>query len=154
MWLDFTNQGAFVSAWDSSASLKIVYVGGSPGLVVMGGDSYSKGREFESRHCILSGHFLKYLFVVKFVMCVWEDEHKNGKEAEVGLFKKCLAFAGNISVWIIGVIFFRANASARRRRRASSLATWIRIGTSPSSSSSTRWTWRGSSSTWRSVWTG
>ena len=32
--------------------------GGSPGLVVMGGDSRFKGREFESRHRILDGHFL------------------------------------------------------------------------------------------------
>ena len=32
-------------------------VGGSPGLVVMGGDSCSKGLEFESWHCILDGHF-------------------------------------------------------------------------------------------------
>ena len=33
-------------------------VGGSSGLVVMGGgDSCSEGREFESRHHILDGHF-------------------------------------------------------------------------------------------------
>ena len=32
-------------------------VGGSPGLVVMGGDSHSRGREFESQHRILDGHF-------------------------------------------------------------------------------------------------
>ena len=32
-------------------------LGGTPGLVVMGGDSCSKGCEFESRHCILDGHF-------------------------------------------------------------------------------------------------
>ena len=30
---------------------------GSPGQVVMGGDSCSKGRGFESQHCILDGHF-------------------------------------------------------------------------------------------------
>ena len=38
--------------------------------MVMGGDSRSKGCEFESQHRILDGHFLTYLFVVKFVMCV------------------------------------------------------------------------------------
>ena len=32
--------------------------GGSPGQVVMGGDSCSKGREFGSWHHILDGHFL------------------------------------------------------------------------------------------------
>ena len=43
--------------------------GGSPGLVVMGGDSCSKGLEFESWHHILDGHFSQP-FVVKFVMWV------------------------------------------------------------------------------------
>ena len=36
-------------------------VGGSPGLVVMGGDSCSKGREFDSRHSILDGHFFTFM---------------------------------------------------------------------------------------------
>ena len=36
---------------------------GSPGLVVMGGDSCSKGHEFESRHRILDGHFFTYLLL-------------------------------------------------------------------------------------------
>ena len=42
-------------------------LGGSPGLVVMGGDSCSKGCEFESRDRILDGHYFTYLFVVKIV---------------------------------------------------------------------------------------
>ena len=37
--------------------------------MVMGVDSYSKGREFKSRHLILDGHF-SHLFVVKIVMYV------------------------------------------------------------------------------------
>ena len=47
-------------------------LGGSPGLVFMGGDSCSKGHEFESRHRILDGHDnFSHLFVVKIVMmCV------------------------------------------------------------------------------------
>ena len=32
-------------------------MGGSLGLVVIGGDSCSKGRGFKSQHCILHGHF-------------------------------------------------------------------------------------------------
>ena len=39
--------------------------GGSPGLVVMGGDSCSEGRGFRIR--IQDGHF-PYIFVVKIVM--------------------------------------------------------------------------------------
>ena len=35
-----------------------------------------QGREFQSRQCILDGHFFTYLFVVKFVMCVWKEENK------------------------------------------------------------------------------
>ena len=37
-------------------------LGGSPGLVVMGGDSCAEGRGFESQHCILDGHFHIYLW--------------------------------------------------------------------------------------------
>ena len=45
--------------------------GGSPGLVVMGGDSCSKGRGFESRRRILDGHnIFSHIFVVKIVMFV------------------------------------------------------------------------------------
>ena len=38
-----------------------------PGLVVMGRDSRSEVRRFESQHRILDGHFL-HIFVVKIVM--------------------------------------------------------------------------------------
>ena len=31
--------------------------GGSPGLVVMGGDSCTEGHGFDSQHCVLDGHF-------------------------------------------------------------------------------------------------
>ena len=31
----------------------------------MGGDSRSKGHEFDSRHRILDGHFFTFVFVVK-----------------------------------------------------------------------------------------
>ena len=46
---------------------RVVYKGGSPGLVVMGRDSRSKGRGFESQHRILDGHFSQ-TFVLKIVM--------------------------------------------------------------------------------------
>ena len=38
--------------------------GGNPGIVVMGIDSHSEGRGFESRHCILDGHF-SHIIAVK-----------------------------------------------------------------------------------------
>ena len=53
----------------------------SPGLVVTGGDSCSKGHGFESQYHILDGHFSK-LFVVKIVTFVWKDE----KETRDGAF--------------------------------------------------------------------
>ena len=37
-------------------------MGGSPGLLVMGGDSYPEGRGFESQHCILLGHKNYFIF--------------------------------------------------------------------------------------------
>ena len=39
----------------------IFFLGGSPGLVVMGGYSRSEGCGFESRHRILDGHFFTYI---------------------------------------------------------------------------------------------
>ena len=57
--------------------------GGSPGLVVMGGDSRSKGCGFESRHRILDGHF-SHIFVVKIVLFVWKRPKINEKEAGDG----------------------------------------------------------------------
>ena len=42
---------------------------GSPGLVVMGGYSCSKGRGFESRHCKLDGHnIFLHIVVVRIVI--------------------------------------------------------------------------------------
>ena len=38
------------------AGVRVCIAGRSPGLVVMGGDSHSKGRGFESRCRILDGH--------------------------------------------------------------------------------------------------
>ena len=51
--------------------------------MVMGGGSCSKGREFESQHNILNGHF-SHLFVVKIVM--FETTKINEKEAGDGPF--------------------------------------------------------------------
>ena len=56
----------------------------SPGLVLMGIDSRSKGHGFKSRYRILDGHF-SHLFVVKIVMC-FEKTKINEKEAVVGPF--------------------------------------------------------------------
>ena len=41
-------------------------MGGSPGLVVMGRDSCSKGHGFESWHHILDGHY-SHIIVVQIV---------------------------------------------------------------------------------------
>ena len=57
--------------------------------MVMGGDSCSKGREFESWHCKMDGHFFTYIFVVKFVMCSKKTKI-NEKEDGVGPFFKKL----------------------------------------------------------------
>ena len=65
----------------SSLLTKQVNQGGSPGLMVMGGDSHSKGRGFESRHRILDGHFFTYICHV----CLKRPKI-NKKEAGVGPF--------------------------------------------------------------------
>ena len=44
-------------------------MGGSPGLVVMGGNSGTKGCGFESRGRILDGHnIISHVFVIRIVM--------------------------------------------------------------------------------------
>ena len=78
-------------------------VGGSPGLVVTGGDSFSKGREFESWNRTLDGHFFTYLFVVKFVMCVWKDENKWKRGWGWAIFiKKCVGSLRNRELLLAG----------------------------------------------------
>ena len=50
------NCGSIIAYNVLSESIKFCQLGGSPGLVVMGGDSRSKGHGFQSRRCILDGH--------------------------------------------------------------------------------------------------
>ena len=61
--------------------------GGSPGLVVMGRDSHSKGCGFDSWCRILDGHF-SHLFVVKIVKFVWKDRKKRKKRPVLAHLKK------------------------------------------------------------------
>ena len=60
-------------------------MGGSSGLVVMGGDSCSKGCEFESQHHLLDGHFFTYICCKNCNVCL-KRLKINEKEAEVGPF--------------------------------------------------------------------
>ena len=55
-------------------------LGGSTGLVVMGGDSSSKGCGLKSRHCILDGYF-SHIFVVRVVIIVWGKDKNKQKDA-------------------------------------------------------------------------
>ena len=59
--------------------------GGSPGLVVMGRDSRSCGRGFESRHHILDGHFFTYICCENCNACL-KRPRINEKEAGIGPF--------------------------------------------------------------------
>ena len=61
------------------------YSASSPGLVVMGGYSCSKGRGFQSRYHLLDGHF-SHIFVAK--KLIFEKTKINEKEAH---FKKYYA---------------------------------------------------------------
>ena len=63
-------------------------MGGSPGLVVMGGDSRYKGRGFESRCCMLDGHDIFTLICCKNCIVCLKRPKINEKEAGVGPFKK------------------------------------------------------------------
>ena len=73
--------------------------GWSPGQVVMGGDSCTKGREFKSRHHILDGYF-SHLFVVKnIVMRVWKDKNKL-KKGRAHFLKKIVNAPSREALWI------------------------------------------------------
>ena len=55
---------------------RLVYnrlLGGSPGLVVMGGDLHSGERVFESQCHILDGHFVTLIWCKIVLMFVWKD---------------------------------------------------------------------------------
>ena len=58
-------------------------LGGSPGLVVMGVDSRSKGRGFESQRRILDGHFFTLICCKNCIVCLKRPKI-NKKEAGVG----------------------------------------------------------------------
>ena len=53
-------------------------MGGSPGLVVKGGDTYLKGWEFESQHRILDGHFDINLSEKNTSVCLKRPKIKHG----------------------------------------------------------------------------
>ena len=66
--------------------MKLV-AGGSPGLVVMGGDSCSKGCEFELWHHVQDGHFFTFICCKICIICL-KRLKINEKEAGVGPFFK------------------------------------------------------------------
>ena len=61
--------------------------GGSPGLVVMVDDLCLRGCGFESRRCILDGHFFTFFYCKNCNVCL-KRQKINEKEAAVGLFRK------------------------------------------------------------------
>ena len=60
--------------------------GGSPGLVVTGGDSRFEGCGFVSRCRILDGHFITLICCKIVLIFVWERPKVNEKEAGDGPF--------------------------------------------------------------------
>ena len=79
-----------------------MFIGGSPGLVIMGRDSCSEGCGFKSRHHILDGHFFTYICCKNCNVCLKRPKI-NEKEAGVGPFLKnlCFIFANLVkyTVW-------------------------------------------------------
>ena len=59
--------------------------GGSPGLVVIGGDSRFEGRGFESWRHILDGHFFTLICCKNCIVCL-KRLKINEKEAMIGTF--------------------------------------------------------------------
>ena len=87
--------------WCTHRSLIWDHLGGSPGLVVMGGDSCSKGDGFESQGCILV-EYLSHLFVEK-LQSLFEKTKINEKEAGDGPFFARTSLYLGTSQWSNGV---------------------------------------------------
>ena len=64
------------------------FMGGSPGLVVMGGASFSEGCGFESRRHILDGHIFTLICCKIVSMFVWKRPKIKEKEAGMPQLKK------------------------------------------------------------------
>ena len=79
--------GAFISLQINSTETLLQCAGGSPGQVVMGIVSRSKGRGFESRHCIWDGHFFIYICCKNCNVCL-KIPKINEKEAGDSPFLK------------------------------------------------------------------
>ena len=77
----------------------------SPGLAVMGGDSRSKGRWFESRRRILDGHeFFFALICCKNCIVCMKRPNRDEKEARDGPFKK--RWIAMVVAMVVSVIAF------------------------------------------------
>ena len=74
------------SPWvEKSNNIKIVLVGTSPGLVVIGDNSCLRGRGFESWRHILDGHFVTLICCKNCIVCLKRPKI-NEKEAGVSPF--------------------------------------------------------------------
>ena len=65
---------------------KVKGLGGSPGLVVIGGDSHSERHGFESRRHILGGHGIFHIDLLYDCIVCLKRRKINEKEAGVGPF--------------------------------------------------------------------
>ena len=72
----------------------------SPGLVVMGRDSRSEGRGFESRHCILDGHFFTYICCKNCIVCLKKTENRRKRGRGWPIFKTFTEYFGLIFVFL------------------------------------------------------
>ena len=72
---------------------------GSPGLVVMEGDSYLRGRGFESQHHILDGHFFKNICCQNCNVCSIKQQKWVKKRPRMSHFFKKLCQSDNF--WLL-----------------------------------------------------
>ena len=78
----------------------------SPGVVVMGGDSCSRGCGFEFQHPTLDGHF-SHWFVVKIVIFVWKHENKTKKSRGWPILKKIHRMPHFANCWFCAKLWIK-----------------------------------------------
>ena len=88
-WRLFRHEAVFTLS-DSEDQVTNITLGGSPGLVVMGDNSCSRGRGFESRHRLLDEHLFGFICCKICIVSLKRPKIKQKKRQGLLVFLKKL----------------------------------------------------------------
>ena len=120
--------GSYVWGWKQGSNVTIKFKG-SPGLVVMGGDSRSEDCKFKSQHCILDGNFFTLICckICNFRLKKTENKRKTGGSAQGSIVM--LNVETKCSDWLLPVIWLvQTNQGALLQYKWGHVFTWANPG--------------------------